>query len=200
MTSHEDQLKHEPEWLQDAVTNLRAPVARSPGAVDAVVRAALAQPASRMAGPLPAPQHVSDDSPGLLSWFMRRRIVLSPLAAAAAAIVLIVSTLWLARSPARPAVAGAEDSAGTIHQFVLIAPSASSVSLVGDFNAWNTSATPLQRQGSAWTVEIALPPGRHMYSFVVDGSEWVTDASAARAPEDEFGRSSSVILVPRKRT
>jgi hypothetical protein len=58
----------------------------------------------------------------------------------------------------------------------------------------------LRKQGSAWAIELSLPPGRHVYAFVVDGREWVPDAAAARAPEDEFGRPNSVILIPRKGT
>jgi 1,4-alpha-glucan branching enzyme len=66
---------------------------------------------------------------------------------------------------------------------------------VGDFNGWSVGATPLVRRGEAWTVELPLAPGRHVYSFVVDGSEWVADATAPRVPEDDFGRPSSVVLV-----
>ena len=46
-------------------------------------------------------------------------------------------------------------------QFVLDAPRASRVSLVGDFNAWDAADTPLMRDPASgiWTVTVALVPG-----------------------------------------
>ena len=80
-------------------------------------------------------------------------------------------------------------------QFVLVAPEASAVVLVGDFNDWNVSATPLVRaEGGVWTVTVPLAPGRYRYSFVVDGRVWRNDPEAA-ALEDEFGRPNSVVTV-----
>jgi hypothetical protein len=85
-----------------------------------------------------------------------------------------------------------------IVQFVLVAPTASHVALVGDFNDWDAAATPLHQASSAegvWSVTLPLTPGRHLYAFVVDDSKWVPDPSAARAPEDDFGAPNSVIMV-----
>jgi hypothetical protein len=80
-------------------------------------------------------------------------------------------------------------------QFVLVAPEASAVTLVGDFNDWSVSATPLrQAEGGVWTVTVPLPPGRYRYSFVVDGKVWRNDPDAA-SMEDEFGRPNSVVTV-----
>jgi 1,4-alpha-glucan branching enzyme len=122
------------------------------------------------------------------------RLVLSPLAVAAWTIVVAVvaAALALARGPAAP---GVDDRGVVRHQFVLVAPDARSVSLVGDFNSWSVDATPLTRRGDAWIVEVPLRHGRHVYSFVVDGSEWVADATAPRAAEDDFGRVNSVLIV-----
>ena len=80
-------------------------------------------------------------------------------------------------------------------QFVLVAPEARAVTLVGDFNDWSVSATPLrQAEGGVWTVTVPLPPGRYRYSFVVDGKVWRNDPDAA-SMEDEFGRPNSVVTV-----
>lgn len=75
--------------------------------------------------------------------------------------------------------------------------SVSEVALTGDFNGWSTDATPMHRQGSSdlWQTSIALPPGRHVYSFVVDGKEWVIDPLAPRAELDELG-PANVIAIP----
>ena len=85
---------------------------------------------------------------------------------------------------------------GTV-KFVLVAPHAHQVALVGDFNGWNAAATPMVRTqtGGTWTVELPLSAGRHLYSFVVNGKEWVADPGAPLAPDDGYGAANSVVLV-----
>jgi len=83
--------------------------------------------------------------------------------------------------------------------FVFVAPRASKVSLVGDFNGWDAKATPMRKvvpQGTYWSVTLPLSAGRHVYAFVVD-SQWVADQHAPLAPDDGFGRPNSVRLVGR---
>jgi hypothetical protein len=82
-------------------------------------------------------------------------------------------------------------------QFVLDAPRASRVALVGDFNGWDATATPLTRDSSSgiWTVTVPLTPGRHVYAFVVDGKAWTLDPRAPAAQDPEFGTPSSVVLI-----
>jgi hypothetical protein len=80
-------------------------------------------------------------------------------------------------------------------KFVFVAPSATNVALVGDFNGWNPDSTPMKRTGGTWTVTVPLRTGRHLYSFVVDGTQWLPDPSAPLAAEDGFGHSNSVVLV-----
>ena len=81
-------------------------------------------------------------------------------------------------------------------RFVIVAATASRVSLVGDFNAWNPSAMPMRRlgDGGAWVRDVVLEPGRHVYAFYVDGALQV-DPSAPRAAEDDFGIPSSALVV-----
>jgi hypothetical protein len=89
----------------------------------------------------------------------------------------------------------------TVIKFVLVAPHASTVSVVGDFNNWDTQATPMTRTptGGTWSVAIPLRPGRHVYAFVVNGAngntQWVADPTAPLAPEDGLGAPNSVVLV-----
>jgi hypothetical protein len=82
-------------------------------------------------------------------------------------------------------------------QFVLEAPRASRVALVGDFNAWDVNETPLVRDPSSgiWTATVRLAPGRHTYAFMVDGRAWTLDPRAPTAQDLEFGTPSSVVLV-----
>ena len=85
-------------------------------------------------------------------------------------------------------------------KFVLVAPHASQVSVVGDFNRWDAAATPMERTptGGTWSVTVPLAAGRHEYAFVingVNGTQWVSDPSAPLAPDDGLGVPNSVVLV-----
>jgi hypothetical protein len=98
----------------------------------------------------------------------------------------------------QPPLASSSDT--NVIKFVLVAPHASTVSVVGDFNNWDADATPMTRTktGGTWSVAIRLPAGRHVYAFVVNGAsgtQWVADPSAPLAPEDGLGAPNSVVLV-----
>jgi hypothetical protein len=88
----------------------------------------------------------------------------------------------------------------TVFTFVVIAPTAAKVSVVGDFNQWNAGANPMTRieNSNAWRVTVPMLAGRHLYSFFTvgrDGEQWLADPSAPAAPDDGFGRANSVIIV-----
>ena len=101
-----------------------------------------------------------------------------------------------------PAAAGARNTAladagarTARIQFVLVAPGAARVAVVGDFNDWNPAAAPLSAAGGVWSGQLDVPVGRHDYAFVVDGERWVRDPNAPQAPADEFGAGYSVLVV-----
>jgi 1,4-alpha-glucan branching enzyme len=131
---------------------------------------------------------------------------LAGLAAAAAFTAVIVgATLTLSRGGRRDAqrdVAAATAARPQVVQFVIAAPSAHDVALVGDFNGWNPAATPLARGAAngTWVVTLPLAAGRYQYAFVVDGRAWVADPRGAMALEDEFGAPSSLLTVGGQRT
>jgi 1,4-alpha-glucan branching enzyme len=83
----------------------------------------------------------------------------------------------------------------TVVRFTLRAPDASKVSLVGDFNAWDPTATRLEKHGETWTILVPVMPGRHQYGFVVDGTRWIADPAAPTTPDNEFGSPNSVLFV-----
>lgn len=96
------------------------------------------------------------------------------------------------------AVNGAHaESTPRLTQFVLDAPRARRVSLVGGFNTWDPGATPLARDSASglWTTTIALTPGRHLYAFMVDDSVVTLDPSAPATRDPDLGARASVILV-----
>lgn len=112
----------------------------------------------------------------------------------------------VAVAPAAPAptsiqqVEGAAD-AGTLRvpvQFVLDAreaADATTLSVVGDFNDWDVTATPMTLEGGVWSATLPATPGRHVYAFVVNGTRWIADPRAPRATDTDFGRPGSVIIV-----
>lgn len=81
-------------------------------------------------------------------------------------------------------------------RFAVLAPGVKQVSLVGDFNDWDPSATPLrtEQDGQTWSIVVPLAAGRHTYAFLIDGVV-VADPTAPSAVEDDFGSRSSLLLV-----
>ena len=81
-------------------------------------------------------------------------------------------------------------------RFVLIRPEAHSVTLAGSFNQWSASSHPLARdeRGRAWTLEVALPPGDHLFMYVVDG-QWISPPLAEDYLDDGFGAQNGVVIV-----
>jgi 1,4-alpha-glucan branching enzyme len=54
--------------------------------------------------------------------------------------------------------------------FICTAPQATRVCVVGDFNAWNPDANPLELSyDGSWKGSIGIRHGHHRYAFWVDG-------------------------------
>lgn len=96
----------------------------------------------------------------------------------------------------QPAAFDAEAAVRVPTQFVFESTEAESVSLVGDFNDWNGGDTPLvQLPNGLWTATVALPPGRHVYAYLVDGTLLVADPRAPKSGDADYGREGSVVMV-----
>lgn len=80
-------------------------------------------------------------------------------------------------------------------RFVLMHPGARSVAVAGSFNRWSPSSHPLARQRGAWTGVVTLPPGEHLFMYVVDGAEWVSPPLADYYVDDGFGAKNGVVVV-----
>lgn len=74
---------------------------------------------------------------------------------------------------------------------------AKTVSVVGDFNGWDPSVTPMQRVGTdgPWSATVLAKPGRHTYAFMVDGTTLVADPRAPRVKSVDFDGDASVMMV-----
>ncbi|HEY6093079.1 MAG TPA: isoamylase early set domain-containing protein [Gemmatimonadales bacterium] len=115
----------------------------------------------------------------------RSRMMWPWLAAAAVLAAIVVARPWTRGGTAGP----------TPFQFVLVAPQAATVALVGDFNDWDPQRAPMQAAHGVWAAVVQLPPGRYRYAFLVNGVEWRADPAAPHASDDEFGTPSSVVTV-----
>lgn len=84
-------------------------------------------------------------------------------------------------------------------QFVFNDGAARSVSVVGDFNAWNRSSAPMTRSSDheLWSVTIPILPGRHLYGFLINDSLFVLDPRATTARDPDLGAPGSVVIVGR---
>jgi 1,4-alpha-glucan branching enzyme len=79
--------------------------------------------------------------------------------------------------------------------FICQAPDAKEVSVIGDFNEWQASAHPMQRQpDGAWSLQILLCHGHHHYQFLVDG-EAKLDPRAQGIGRNEKNERVSLIAV-----
>ena len=131
---------------------------------------------------------------GVLAWlgaaagFARRPAY----AAALAASVVAVAAVSIFRT--KPAAVGN----GPIDvQFVLVAPDAHSVAVVGDFNNWGLNDTALvaENHNGVWSVSAPVKAGVHRYAFLVNGKQYVADPTAPRSSGDDFGMPSSALVV-----
>jgi 1,4-alpha-glucan branching enzyme len=75
-------------------------------------------------------------------------------------------------------------------------PYAKEVSLMGDFNSWNTKTHPMKRDESGvWKKTVMLQPGRHEYKFMVD-RQWQNDPGNHQTCMNCFGTLNNLIVVP----
>lgn len=70
------------------------------------------------------------------------------------------------------------------------------VNLVGEFNEWDTAATPMRRHrsDSNWKTTLELETGkRYRFRYLIDGKEWLNDWHADDHVENPYGTHDSVI-------
>ena len=58
-----------------------------------------------------------------------------------------------------------------LHRFVVWAPNAKAVSVVGDFNGWNNDANPMEKLGTVWCAFIPNLKCGDLYKFCVTGAD-----------------------------
>ncbi len=161
---------------------VEAPDARVDAAVMEVVRA----------------RALSHEEKSFWQWLVQpNQIRIRPALLAAASIALVALGAAMVFLLPRTGPPAADAAPTVLVRFELRAPEASRVTLTGSFNAWSSDRIEL-RQNTAtgvWSGTIPLRPGRHEYSFVIDGEHWLPDPMAHAQVDDGFGQVNSVIVV-----
>jgi 1,4-alpha-glucan branching enzyme len=84
---------------------------------------------------------------------------------------------------------------GHATQFAFPSPTTRQVSLAGDFNNWDTNASPMQKgSDGTWRLSVPLGPGRYEYRFYADGV-WRDDPSAQQRAVNPLGTQNCVRIV-----
>ena len=77
-------------------------------------------------------------------------------------------------------------------KFEYPAPEAMEVSLVGNFNQWDSRANPMKKDKKGiWKVTLPLEQGRYEYRFIADGT-WENDPSCSCCVANEFGGENCI--------
>lgn len=78
------------------------------------------------------------------------------------------------------------------------APEARIVNIVGEFNEWNTKATPMTKlKNGEFKVTLELPTGReYRFRYLIEGKDWENDWSADKyVPCGIDNQDNSVVIV-----
>jgi 1,4-alpha-glucan branching enzyme len=74
---------------------------------------------------------------------------------------------------------------------------ANAIYLVGDFNDWNRTSDPLQRDREGdWRLTLDLDLGRaYQFRYLRDGEEWMNDNQADAQVTNPYGSANSVVIT-----
>ena len=73
---------------------------------------------------------------------------------------------------------------------------AKKANLVGEFNGWDTSATPLKKTKGIWKVSLVLESDReYQFRYFVNGSEWQNDEAADKYVPNNIDGDNSVVVT-----
>ena len=74
---------------------------------------------------------------------------------------------------------------------------ANTVHLVGDFNDWNRSITPMKRlKNGSFTATVYLrPDGEYEFRYLLDDITWENNPQADKYVPNPYGSENSVVVV-----
>lgn len=81
--------------------------------------------------------------------------------------------------------------------FRIFLPHAASVEVVGDFTNWRVRKVAMRRENPGWwSITLAVPPGEHEFSYLVDGSIYLADYAAHGVKLNSYGGWISRLAIP----
>jgi 1,4-alpha-glucan branching enzyme len=105
----------------------------------------------------------------------------------------VVTGTGVASEPAVVEAAEAREAVPVTFEFT--APDAGAVSVAGEFNSWDPTANPLEKDDAGvFRTTFDIAPGTYEYKFVVDGT-WVEDPANPETVPDPYGGKNSVLTV-----
>jgi 1,4-alpha-glucan branching enzyme len=73
---------------------------------------------------------------------------------------------------------------------------AKKAAVVGEFNNWDPSATPLKKVKGVWKTSLELEKGHeYQYRFVVNGDQWYNDQDADKYVPNNIDGDNSVVVT-----
>jgi 1,4-alpha-glucan branching enzyme len=77
------------------------------------------------------------------------------------------------------------------------APDAKSVSIVGDFNNWNTHANPTKKlKDRDYSIQLDLEPGReYRFRCLIDELKWANDRNADKYVRSVYGNCDNPVVI-----
>jgi len=78
-----------------------------------------------------------------------------------------------------------------------VAPKAKKVTLVGEFNEWNTAALPMKKlKDGSFKVTCDLSVGsEYQFRYLIDGKTWENDWSADKYVYNGLSEDNSVVIL-----
>ncbi|MDQ2696683.1 MAG: isoamylase early set domain-containing protein [Pseudomonadota bacterium] len=77
------------------------------------------------------------------------------------------------------------------------AETAETVHIVGDFNNWDNSATPMKKlKNGGFTTTLELELDReYQFRYLIDGKKWENDWNADKYVPSSYGEDNSVVTI-----
>ncbi len=74
---------------------------------------------------------------------------------------------------------------------------AENLSLVGDFNSWNETSTPMKKsKDGTFSVSVDMESGREQqFRYLADGKKWLNDDAADKYVTTALGSENSVVIL-----
>jgi hypothetical protein len=113
--------------------------------------------------------------------------------AIAATLVILLAFFFVYSQP--PQTDLQPSVAGHPHRFVLFQSGIKQVEIAGSFTNWQR--IPLQADGATgyWEITLKIPPGEHVFSYILDGKKILADPTIPVTEKDDFGTLNSILIV-----